>query len=228
VSATELLAVGLRAPSLWVALSLAYVAAGVAMAWHLGRLGHAPGTTSACLVVWPLLLGLVGRSPPTGALDLGLSPDRVGERGPNGAAIDAAIASLARTLREDHEGPSAPLLDAAQLTSLADALHRADRRIARADRLLGEIASEDPSARRRPGPERDQLDATIAELSSARGHAQAELDAVLAGLTSLRLQLGMFALAGEVEPVRERLAELEARVAALAELSSIELARVRS
>jgi hypothetical protein len=68
----------------------------------------------------------------------------------------------------------------------------------------------------------------MAGLRRAREHAHRELEAVLAGLLQLRVQLGLFTLAGESEPVRERLAELEARVAALAELSSVELAQVRS
>ena len=99
--------------------------------------------------------------------------------------------------------------------------HRADQRLARIDRLLHETQSA-------PGSRGDaSLEAAIARLCHARDHAARELEAVLAGLVSLRIQLGLFALAGESEPVRERLVELEARVAALAELSSIELAQVQ-
>jgi hypothetical protein len=213
-----------RLPSLWATLMLGYLGVGAAMAWHFGRHGHGLGTSTAALACWPLLLGLVGRAPPNRDLELG-GPI---EPGPNRARIDACVAGLRHGAREEVCGE---LLDTAQLDKLAAALHRADHRLARIDRLLHETATQRPF---RPGAEPGGpwepfatdagLQAAIARLRRAREHAARELEAVLAQLVSLRIQLGLFALAGESEPVRERLAELEARVAALAELSSIELA----
>lgn len=207
-----------RAPSLWALLALGYLGAGAALAWHLGRRGHGLGVTTSALACWPLLIGLVGRVPPDAELRFESRPSP----GPNTARIDACVRNLSEGLAETVEAGGARLIDPAQLDKLADALHRADERIARVDRLLREAEAErelvhDPS-----------VDAAISSLRRAREHAHRELEAVLAGLLQLRVQLGLFTLAGESEPVRERLAELEARVAALAELSSVELAQVRS
>jgi hypothetical protein len=211
-----------RLPSLWATLMLGYLGVGAAMAWHFGRRGHGLGTSTAALACWPLLIGLVGRAPPTHELDL-CSPI---EPGPNRVRIDACVAALRQGLHEELGDAlvGAPLIDAAQLDKLAKSLHRVDYRIARIDRLLIETRStHGPRATTDP-----TLEAAIARLCQARDHAARELEAVLAGLVSLRIQLGLFALAGESEPVRERLVELEARVAALAELSSIELAQVHA
>jgi hypothetical protein len=209
-----------RLPSLWATLMLGYLGVGAAMAWHFGRRGHGLGTSTAALACWPLLVGLVGRAPPRRDLDLGTGY----EPGPNRARIYVCVAGLRQGLLDDLGDAvvGTPLLESAQLDKLALSLHRADHRLARIDRLLHEIQAQrqaaiDPS-----------LEAAIARLCHARDHAARELEAVLAGLVSLRVQLGLFALAGESEPVRERLAELEARVAALAELSSIDLAQVQS
>jgi hypothetical protein len=211
-----------RLPSLWATLMLGYLGVGAAMAWHFGRRGHGLGTSTAALACWPLLLGLVGRAPPSRDLDLGIPV----EPGPNRARIDACVAGLREGLDEDLSGspltPLTPLIGASQLDKLAKSLHRADHRLARIDRLLHETKTHRQVAGDAP------LQAAIARLCHARDHAARELEAVLAGLVSLRIQLGLFALAGESEPVRERLAELEARVAALAELSSIELGQVQS
>ncbi|PRP91269.1 hypothetical protein ENSA5_56820 [Enhygromyxa salina] len=206
-----------RLPSLWAALALGYVGVGAAMAWHLGRRGHGLGAATSALVCWPLLIGLIGRPPPPSELRF-TSPS---PSGPKRARIDGCMAALRQGLGEDLDG-GAELVDAAQLAKLARSLHRADHRIARVDRLLAET-----QAQRQLGADA-QLEAAITGLRRARDHANHELEAVLSGLLSLRVQLGLFALAGESEPVRERLAELEARVAALAELSSIELAGVPS
>ncbi|HVI03253.1 MAG TPA: hypothetical protein VM869_31370 [Enhygromyxa sp.] len=208
-----------RVPSLWATLTLGYLGVGTAIAWHLGRKGHGLGVTSSALACWPLLLGLIGRAPPSDALRFDPRPPAHG--GPNATRIDACMRTLAEGLAETLETGGTALIDATQLAKLADALHRADGRIARVDRLLreteGHLVPRDAS-----------IEAAMARLRSARERAHAELEAVLAGLIQLRVQLGLFTLAGESEPVRERLAELEARVAALAELSSVELAQVRS
>lgn len=220
----------LRAPSLWVMLGLGYAGCGAGLAWQLGRLGHGLGTSSMALLCWPLLLGLARRPPPREGLDLSPSPPvppPATAAGPNGARIEACVSSLSRTMLDEDDPSAGALLEPAQLASLASSLHRADRRLARVDRLLGEAEREE---REQPAPaaHAQALRTALGELRSARQAAQAELDAVLSGLLSLRVQLGMFALAGEVEPVRERLAELEARVSALAELSSLDLPRTRA
>lgn len=215
---------GVRLPSLWATLVLGYVGVGASLAWHLGRRGYDLGTATTALACWPLLLGLVNRPPPRGD-ELELERDDDIKPGPNRARIDACIDGLRQGLRDElgERFASAPLIDAAALRKLTRSLHRADHRIARVDRLLGETSAA------LAGPTRDaSLDAAVVKLRDARDSAAAELEAVLAGLMSLRLQLGLFALAGESEPVRARFGELEARVAALAELSSIELAQVRS
>lgn len=207
-----------RAPSLWTVLAIGYLGVGTAFAWHLGRNGHGLGVTSSALACWPLLLGLIGRPPPSSELRLEPRPNP----GPNAARIDACLRTLAEGLAETIDNGGTTLIEAAQLRKLADALHRTDARIARVDRLLRETRAQ-PELIRDPS-----VEAAIERLRSARERAHGELEAVLAGLIQLRVQLGLFSLAGESEPVRERLAELEARVAALAELSSVELAQVRS
>jgi hypothetical protein len=218
----------IRLPSLWATLMLGYLGVGAAMAWHFGRHGHGLGTSTAALACWPLLIGLVGRAPPSRDLDLGAPI----EPGPNRARIYACIAGLRQGLLEDlgNAPHGTPLIEATQIDKLAKSLHRADQRLARIDRLLLETQTQrhvtsDPALEYASDP---ALEAAIAHLRLARDHAARELEAVLAGLVSLRIQLGLFALAGESEPVRERLVELEARVAALAELSSIALAQVQS
>jgi hypothetical protein len=209
-----------RLPSLWATLMLGYLGVGAAMAWHFGRRGHGLGTSTAALACWPLLIGLLGRTPPSHDPELG----RPHAPGPNRARIDVCVAGLRQGLQEQLGDAlvGAPLIDSTQLDKLAKSLHRADHRLARIDQLLHETqtqrqVADDPS-----------ITAAIARLRHARDHAARELEAVLAGLVSLRIQLGLFALAGESEPVRERLVELEARVAALAELSSVELVQVPS
>lgn len=209
-----------RMPSLWATLALGYLGVGTAIAWHLGRNGHGLGVTSSALACWPLLLGLIGRAPPSG--DLRFDARTSVGVGPNANRIDACMRTLAEGLAETLESGGAALIDDAQLAKLADALHRADGRIARVDRLLRETETQRELVRDA------SVEAAMTRLRSAREHAHRELEAVLAGLVQLRVQLGLFTLAGESEPVRERLAELEARVAALAELSSVELTQVRS
>jgi hypothetical protein len=207
-----------RAPWLGATLALGYLGAGAAIAWHLGRKGHGLGVTSSALACWPLLLGLIGRSPPSTELRFDSRPSP----GPNAARIDACVRTLGEGLAETPNTDGPTLIDAQQLAKLAEALHAADGRIARVDRLLRETEAQRELIRDAA------VEAAITRLRSAREHAHRELEAVLAGLVQLRVQLGLFTLAGESEPVRERLAELEARVAALAELSSVELAQVRS
>lgn len=204
--------------SLAAMLGVTYLGVGLGVAWDLGRRGHGLGVSATALACWPLLLGLVGQPPPA-PVDLAAPPKA---RGPHATRIDACLSALAASLREATDPHGAPLIDPSQLATLGDALDRADLRIARVDRLLAEAEAERAQIRD------PAVDAAVATLRSAREHAQRELEGVLAGLLQLRVQLGLFTLAGEAEPVRERLAELEARIVALAELASVELAQVRS
>lgn len=217
-----------RLPSLWATLALAYLGTGAALAWHLSRKGHGLGTVTSALGCWPLLLGLIGRPAPRGDLraefgaEFGSGRDHAG---PNLARIDACMRALAEGLAETVDAGGSALIDAVQLGKLRAALHRADGRIARVDRLLLDTQALHGSV---DGGLDECLDRGLAQLRGAREHAHRELEAVLTGLIQLRVQLGLFTLAGESEPVRERLAELEARVAALAELSSVEFVQARS
>lgn len=216
-------------PSLWATLALGYLGAGAGLAWHLGRKGHGFGTAASALACWPLLLGLIGRPPPSGE-----RPIAATEPGPNRERIDRCIQTLADGLAETLDAGGSELIDATQLAKLRAALHRADARIAWVDRVLREtqtqceLATRGADARAAETVVDGSLGVAIATLHRAREHAHHEIEAVLACLLQLRVQLGLFTLAGQSEPVRERLAELEARVAALAELSSVELAQVRS
>ncbi|MCB9754598.1 MAG: hypothetical protein H6713_32075 [Myxococcales bacterium] len=111
--------------------------------------------------------------------------------------------------------------------ALERALYLADRRVALADRMLEELgaaARRRPSARAGEAPVDDDIARGLAALRAARDHAIAELDAVLDAVLQLRIQVGLRTLAGGRLPVQERLQDLQARVAALAELSSLELA----
>jgi hypothetical protein len=60
-------------------------------------------------------------------------------------------------------------------------------------------------------------------LRRARTSAAAEVEAVLEGIVQLRLQIGLRSLAGNSVPVRERLRDLRARLAAVDELAQLEL-----
>lgn len=146
--------------------------------------------------------------------------------GPNAARIDACLATLAEALAEARAEPeSAPALvglGGQPLAGLARALHRADLRLARADRLIAQTEAHGSTL---GAPASPGLSQALGELRHARSHSQAELEAILDSLMQLRVQIGLHVLAGDVAPVRERLGELEARVAALAELSSMGSAR---
>jgi len=78
--------------------------------------------------------------------------------------------------------------------------------------LLGEVVEV---ADRILGDGGEGLDA----LQAARGRAAAEIEEVLAGVGLLRVQVGLLTLAGDTTPVRARLVELQARVAALEEVA---------
>ncbi|NVB41347.1 hypothetical protein G6O69_26150 [Pseudenhygromyxa sp. WMMC2535] len=223
----ELLAVGapLRLPSLWASLTLAYLGAGASMAWHLARRGHSLGTASAALACWPLFVGLIGRRATGRAFTLDEPTSALpGQPGPLAPRIDACVLALRHELLRDEVLRNTAPITLEQLDKLGLALHRADRRVAHVDRL---IAEAEASARGSVSPQgqAEGLLGALASLRQARDHARGELEAALSGLLQLRVQLGLFTLAGGDEPVRERLEEIEARVAALAELSSLYGAR---
>jgi hypothetical protein len=58
-------------------------------------------------------------------------------------------------------------------------------------------------------------------LRQARARSAGEIEAVLAGVLQLRLQIGLLALAGDDRAARQRLAELRDRARALEELTPI-------
>jgi hypothetical protein len=199
-----------------LALVLGYLGAGAAAGVRLARRGHAIGLVATAVIAWPLLAGvLFGPS-------VGPSPKPIA--GPFAPRIAQGLASL-RTSLVDARGESPiELASPAQLASLELALQQADERVATLDRLIAEIDSTVGS----PTPEFERArQASLLSLRGAREHAADELEQVLAMLLQVRVQIGLHALAGPttVAPVRERLAELEARVAALAELSSFDASR---
>lgn len=171
-----------------------YVVAGAVVAVWLERRGTPAGAVLGSLVAWPLFLPLLGAEP---------APEVVGARGPRGATIDQALDALLQTLA-DPAAASVGWDD--DLTELRASLHRLDSRIALVDRLL----AEEPDA------------ASAPTLRQARDEAEGDIDAVLAEVSELRLQVGLMALAGDGAQVRARLQELCSRASALDELRTLD------
>lgn len=171
-------------PSLALVLGVGWLLVGAGTGAVLLRRGRPLATAAAALLAWPALLP-----------SLEAAPDG---RGPHAARIDAEIAAVAGVLAD----PRVQADGTTDLDALREALHRADGRIALADRLCAGGDS-----------------AGFAALREARGRAAAEVDGVLTSLADLRAQLGVVALRGEVLPIRERLSALSGRVAALDEVS---------
>ena len=181
-------------------VGLLYVAAGVAVAVLLSRRGASTATALSALPCWPLLLPLLSRAPePRGA-------------GPFGARIEDGLQALRETMADPAAEDVAPPAD---LDGLVLDLHRADERLAMVDRLLHTVVAE------------GNADPAVAEgletLRRARASAAAEVEAVLDGMVQLRLQIGLRSLAGNSVPVRERLRDLRARLAAVDEIAALEL-----
>lgn len=176
-----------------VAILAAWLAVGAAVGWRLDRAGAPAATAASALVAWPALLPLLGAPAPAGS-------------GPFAARIRDAFAGLARTLA-DPAAAEVPWDD--DLVALRASLVAADGRVALVDRLLDEARGE--------GAVADDLVA----LRAARDHAATEIEAVLAGVVQLRLQVGLLALEGSDMPVRARLEELRARAAALSEVRAV-------
>jgi hypothetical protein len=184
-----------------VVLALAWVGTGTVVALRLHRAGASSGTAVAALGAWPLLLG---------------EPEPVPEpvqsaQGPLGTRIAGAFAALADALDDPSAGGMA---SAVELAALRRSLEEADRRLALVDTLLAEAPQDSD-----PG-----VSHSLQRLRRARAHAASEAEAVLSGVLQLRIQVGLLALAGDALPVRERLLELRARVAALDELTGLESA----
>jgi hypothetical protein len=200
-----------------LALVLGYLGAGAAAGVRLARRGHALGLVASALIAWPLLTGVLFGSPiPRTA--------RKPIAGPFATRIGLGLASLRASLAEAHAESPIELASPTQLASLELALRQADERVASVDRLIVELESASAS----PTHEFEGARQTsLASLRGAREHAADELEQVLAMLLQVRVQIGLNALTGPgtVAPVRERLAELEARVAALTELSSFDASR---
>lgn len=121
--------------------------------------------------------------------------------GPYDAQIRAAFAALRGALADP---VAAGLAEVAALDPIEASLRVADRRIAAVDRLLA-----DPAVAQDEGAVR---------LRAARSRAGAEVEAVLKQLVTVRVQLGLVALAGDTESVRGHLLALAARARALEEV----------
>lgn len=168
-----------------------YLVAGGVVGGLLLQKGQAPAVAASAVVAWPLLLG---------SLDPG--GGTVGAVGPLAARIHASFAEVEAAVRDP---AAAGLVTPGELVGLKASLLAVDQRLGMVDRLLaGADVEADPVAER---------------LRTARGHAAAEIDAVLRGLVQLKLQVGLVALMGDTVPVRDRMRELGARVKALEELS---------
>lgn len=121
--------------------------------------------------------------------------------GPFNARIQQAVAALGLALAE----PAAQaILPGPDLPTLQASLLQIDARIGVVDRMLA-----DPQVLADPLGQR---------LAEARAHAAAEVEGVLRGLHQLRLQVGLLALVGDTGSIRDRVADLSARVRALSEL----------
>jgi hypothetical protein len=185
-------------PSLGLLVCAGYVAVGIAMALLLARRRIPAATALTALVCWPLLVPLLRR------------PVVMSGHGPFAARIAQSLAELRDTLSDPAADDVEPPAD---LEGLVADLHRTDRRLAMVDRLLADVAAQPDTGVAR----------SVDALRRARTSAAAEVEAVLEGIVQLRLQIGLRSLAGNSVPVRERLRDLRARLAAVDELAQLEL-----
>ncbi len=173
-----------------------YLLAGAVVGLALARRGRDAATAAGAVVAWPLLLPLLG------------TDRRAAGEGPMARRIDEAFDALLDTLA-DPAAADVPFEE--DVDDLREALSRVDQRLALVDRLLvqeGESTSE-PVAR------------SVETLRRARARAASEIEAVLAEVAQLRIQVGLMALAGETVPVVDKLRELRARASALEEVAEI-------
>jgi len=124
-----------------------------------------------------------------------------GRPGPHGPRIIEVFSALERTLA-DPAADGVPWT--ADLSGLRQALTRSDERIALVDRLICDAGS-----------------APTGPLKSAREQAATELQAVLDEVVQLRMQIGLAALHGNAESVKQRLSELLDRARAIDEVTGL-------
>jgi len=120
-------------------------------------------------------------------------------QGPYARDIAAAFTNLQRVL---HDPAAGDVPWTGDLAALQSSLAAADARLAMVDRLLGD--GDDPDG----------------ALTQARSTAAEELVAVLRGVDSLRMQVGLYALEGGGQSVQDALRALQARATALSEVRS--------
>ena len=142
------------------------------------------------LAAWPLMLPLLQEPPPAG-------------QGPLASRIEQVLRNLEQTLGDPLAGD---VMWTSDLWELRAALLAADARLALVDRLLADTP-------------KGEVDQAVSDLRGARAEGQRAIEAVLAEVQQLRLQVGMAALAGGREQLQRRLQDLSARATALSELS---------
>ncbi len=172
-------------------LGVGWLVVGVTVGGLLLRQGQPTSAAAAAVLAWPAMVSLLGAE----------SMDTPGA-GPFGAKITAAFAATRAALSEP---ALAGVVELSSLQGIERSLRRADARLAAVDRLL-----EDPIVAGDPGSGR---------LITARAHAADEVEAVLKQLLTVRVQLGLVALAGDTSAVRAHLGELAARAQALEEVT---------
>ena len=174
-----------------VTLAGAWLTVGLGVAGLLVGRGESPGTAVAAVVAWPTLVSLL-----SGPVTPAAPP------GPYSGRIAAAFLALRQALGDPALGSGTEL---SSLDAIEASLRRADQRLAAVDRLLVDPGvAEDPASQR---------------LIVARAHAAEEVETVLRQLVTVRVQLGLVALAGDTSTVRAHLAELAARARALEEVT---------
>ncbi len=184
----------MSATHLTLAVILGWLVLGGGVGARLARAGFPAATACSALVAWPALISLLGAAPP-----------------PVGGPYLARIAAAFRALEGALSHPAAANVPwEAEALGLREALEAADQRIVLVDSLLAGAEETEDAA----------VSGSRAALARAREHAAGEIEAVLAGVVELRLQVGLLALAGDPIPVRDRLRGLRARARALAEVDA--------
>jgi hypothetical protein len=173
-----------------LATSIGYAAVGTGVAVLLERRGQPPATVLSAIVAWPRLLSLLFAE---------------GTSGPMDARIARSFEPLRAALLD---GSGDALMSLAELEALERGLRRASLRLGVVDALLAE--SSDGLGH--------EVKGSLGALRDARLRASQEVEAVLEGVLQLRVQMGLLALEGDTEPVRDRIRELKARVSALDEV----------
>lgn len=183
---------------LTAALLGVYGLVGVVVAVGLWRAGTDPAAAAAAVVAWPLLIGVRP----------GAAAVAETTKGPLRDAIDRTFDRLDdAAVRVGGLGPEWR----EERVVLREALCRADERLAAVDRILAD--------------DRDVPAESLARLRERRDRSALEVERVLGDLAELRVQMGLLALAGDIEPLRDGLRGLVARARALDELASLHTVR---